>query len=137
LAGDGDGLGFLVRDALEVAQLPVQCPVIAVATRRLPHAYRIYTRDHPHHCERIEEWLGALGIGELGTAGNVFTSAFKDVDPNPQFWTTAKLDGFLEAASTRASEPRDVAGGKEPTVWSKSAGRSFERRLQASVAGHC
>jgi hypothetical protein len=28
---------------------------------------------------------------------NAFTSAFKDLDPIPQFWATAKLGGFLEA----------------------------------------
>jgi hypothetical protein len=28
---------------------------------------------------------------------NAFTSAFKDLDPIPQFWATAKLGGLLEA----------------------------------------
>ena len=33
---------------------------------------------------------------------NAFTSAFKDLDPIPQFRATAKLGGFLEARFNQA-----------------------------------
>jgi len=35
----------------------------------------------------------------LWSLSNAFTSAFKQLDPIPQFKATAKLAGFLEAAS--------------------------------------
>jgi protoporphyrinogen oxidase len=63
-------LGSMVRDALEAAQIPVRCPVIAVASRRLPHAYPIYTRDYREHFQRIEEWLKEIdGLVSFGRQG--------------------------------------------------------------------
>jgi hypothetical protein len=35
----------------------------------------------------------------LWSLSNAFTSAFKDLDPIPQFKTTAKLASFFEAAT--------------------------------------
>lgn len=54
-------LGSTVRSALEAAQLPIRCKVSSVASRRLPHAYPIYTRGYREHFARIEEWLGEIG----------------------------------------------------------------------------
>ena len=36
------------------------------------------------------------GLGTCGSLSNAFTSAFKELDPIPQFKATAKLGGFLE-----------------------------------------
>jgi hypothetical protein len=47
--------------------LPVTVPVREVLTRRLSHAYPIYTRDYLAHFERLDRWVG--GIERLLTFG--------------------------------------------------------------------
>jgi protoporphyrinogen oxidase len=60
-------VGKVVVDALAAAGLPVTVPVRQVLTRRLSHAYPIYTRDYLEHFERLDEWVG--GIERLLTFG--------------------------------------------------------------------
>jgi hypothetical protein len=55
--------------------------------------------------ERSEYFNGAFHFGEefaprtMWSLSNAFTSAFKQLDPIPQFKATAKLAGFLETAA--------------------------------------
>ncbi len=44
-----------------------------------------------------EEVLRRASVDPMWTLSNAFTSAFKELDPIPQFKATAKLSGFLEA----------------------------------------
>ena len=63
-------LGSIVRSALEAAELPIHCKILSVASRRLPHAYPIYTRGYREHFERIEEWLAeTAGLVSFGRQG--------------------------------------------------------------------
>ena len=63
-------LGDRVMDALATAGLPVKVPVREIATRRLPQAYPIYTRDYRRHFDRIDEWLsGISGLVSFGRQG--------------------------------------------------------------------
>jgi hypothetical protein len=59
-----------VRSALEAAELPIHCKILSAASRRLPHAYPIYTRGYREHFERIEEWLAeTAGLVSFGRQG--------------------------------------------------------------------
>ena len=44
----------------------------------------------------------------IWSLSNAFTSAFKGLDPIPQFKATAKLGEFLEARFSQSSEERPV-----------------------------
>jgi protoporphyrinogen oxidase len=63
-------LGRLVCQALTRAGLPVQVPILRVLTRRLSHAYPVYTRDYRKHFELLDEWAGGIeGLLTLGRQG--------------------------------------------------------------------
>ena len=63
-------LATTVTNALEVAKVPVRCPVSGVFTRRLPHAYPIYLRGYKQHFQQIEGWLaGIRGLVSFGRQG--------------------------------------------------------------------
>jgi protoporphyrinogen oxidase len=59
-ASDGE-LGELALDAIAAAGLRVNARVSEVATRRLPQAYPIYTRDYRRHFDCLDGWLNTLG----------------------------------------------------------------------------
>jgi protoporphyrinogen oxidase len=68
-ASDED-LKYLVCEALAKAGLPVRARVLEVATRRLPQAYPIYSRDYRRHFDRIDSWLGEIdGLITFGRQG--------------------------------------------------------------------
>ena len=68
-AGD-EALATLVADALAAADLPLRVPLRAVATRRLPQAYPIYTRDYQAHFDRLDACVGAIdGLLTFGRQG--------------------------------------------------------------------
>jgi protoporphyrinogen oxidase len=63
-------LARLVTQALEQAGLPVRCPVLEVASRRLPQAYPIYTRHYRASFETIDRWIGGIeGLVTFGRQG--------------------------------------------------------------------
>jgi protoporphyrinogen oxidase len=63
-------LGRIVTEALSAAGLTVRCPVVSVASRKLPQAYPIYTRDYQPHFDRIDSWLdGIEGLVTFGRQG--------------------------------------------------------------------
>ena len=63
-------LGRLVLQALDRAGVPVSVSVRQVATRRLSHAYPIYSRGYQQHFDRIDGWVrridGLLSFGRQG-----------------------------------------------------------------------
>ena len=63
-------LGRLVCDALKAGGIPVQAPVKEVVTRRLRHAYPIYSRGYEVSFDRLDQWLrqidGLLTFGRQG-----------------------------------------------------------------------
>jgi len=68
-ASDED-LGRLVTEALKVSGIPVRAKVLEVASRRLPQAYPLYTREYREHFDRIDGWLNGLdGILTFGRQG--------------------------------------------------------------------
>jgi len=70
----------LLRDSLEAPR------------SLLPEVHRLYFEpEHPEFSERT-----------LWSLSNWFTSAFKKLDPVPQFKATAKLGEFLEAQFSQA-----------------------------------
>src|SRR5262249_31105423 len=63
-------LGALVCEALAKVGLPVRVPVRRVVTRRLSHAYPVYTRDYGQHFARLDEWAARVeGLLTLGRQG--------------------------------------------------------------------
>jgi protoporphyrinogen oxidase len=63
-------LGRLVTEALKVSGIPVHQKVLEVASRRLPQAYPLYTREYREHFDRIDGWLNGLdGILTFGRQG--------------------------------------------------------------------
>jgi protoporphyrinogen oxidase len=50
-------LGWIVRDALRIAGLPVGCPVLSVTSRKLPQAYPIYDRGYRDRFDRMDDYL--------------------------------------------------------------------------------
>jgi len=63
-------LAKIVTAALKTAQLPVRSPVVEVASRRLPQAYPIYSRDYRQHFERIDQWVSRIdGLITFGRQG--------------------------------------------------------------------
>jgi len=65
--------------------------------------------DAPKHLARsVHEWYFNPKVEEfaprsLWSLSNAFTSAFKDLDPIPQFKATAKLASFLEVATASSN----------------------------------
>ena len=63
-------LGNLLCDALASAGIPVQAPVLEVATRRLRQAYPIYRRGYESCFNLLDQWLsqvdGLLTFGRQG-----------------------------------------------------------------------
>ena len=53
-------LGSLVAEGLARVGLPVRCPVLEVAVRRLPAAYPIYRRGYDEHFGRLDRWVDGL-----------------------------------------------------------------------------
>ena len=52
------------------AGLPVSAKVLEVASRRLPQAYPLYTREYREHFDRIDGWLNGIdGILTFGRQG--------------------------------------------------------------------
>ena len=63
-------LGKIVTRALEQAGLPVRCPVLEVASRKLPQAYPIYTRGYQKSFEQVDGWLEEIeGLVTFGRQG--------------------------------------------------------------------
>ena len=52
----------------------------------------------------------------IWSLSNAFTSAFKELDPIPQFKATAKLGEFLEARFSQSSSTRGGAGPAAPSL---------------------
>jgi protoporphyrinogen oxidase len=55
-----DALGRLVAADLAAAGIPLARPPVAVFTRRLRHAYPIYTRGYEAPLARLQQWVEAL-----------------------------------------------------------------------------
>lgn len=67
---DEAALGRRVTAALAAAGLPVECPVLEVAVRRLPQAYPIYRRGYEAHFQRLDAWIeGVEGLLSFGRQG--------------------------------------------------------------------
>ena len=63
-------LGDVVLDSLAAAGLPAKARVSGIATRRLPQAYPIYTRDYAAHFDRLDAWLSRIeGVVTFGRQG--------------------------------------------------------------------
>lgn len=55
-----DELGALVRESLDKCGLPINSPILQIATKRLPFAYPIYREGYERHFELQDEWAGNL-----------------------------------------------------------------------------
>lgn len=65
-----ESLGELVVGALDDAGIPPEVPVRRVVTRRLSHAYPIYTLGYREHFDRIDAWVGGIdGLLSFGRQG--------------------------------------------------------------------
>jgi protoporphyrinogen oxidase len=63
-------LGDVVLDSLAAAGLAVKARVSWTATRRLPQAYPIYTRDYAVYFDRLDAWLSRIeGVVTFGRQG--------------------------------------------------------------------
>jgi protoporphyrinogen oxidase len=63
-------LGEMVRRSLEQVGIPIQAPILDVATRRLPQAYPIYEQGYEAPFEIIDGWLDSVpGVLTLGRQG--------------------------------------------------------------------
>jgi protoporphyrinogen oxidase len=63
-------LAGMVKQALEAAHLPIRCPVVGVAIRRLSQAYPIYSVGYAQHFERIDKWIAGIdGLITFGRQG--------------------------------------------------------------------
>ncbi len=63
-------LGHRLTGWLGQAGLPVKAPVRSVVTRRLSHAYPVYTRDYESRLTTIDDWLGSIeGLLTFGRQG--------------------------------------------------------------------
>jgi protoporphyrinogen oxidase len=63
-------LARTVSGALAVAGIPINSRIVEVASRKLPQAYPIYTRDYQRHFDRIDSWLdGIEGLVTFGRQG--------------------------------------------------------------------
>ena len=65
-----DALGALVCNDLERAGLGPLPPVLGVQTRRLPHAYPLYTKGYREAFDAVDRWLGGFeGLVTFGRQG--------------------------------------------------------------------
>src|SRR5205823_4077229 len=55
-----DELGELLRESLARCGLPVAARTIKTVTRRLSHAYPIYTAGYEQDFERVDRWAAGL-----------------------------------------------------------------------------
>ncbi len=63
-------LGRRLTDWLKLAGLPVSAPISRVVTRRLSHAYPVYTRDYESRQAALDGWLGRIdGLLTFGRQG--------------------------------------------------------------------
>jgi protoporphyrinogen oxidase len=63
-------LGRRLADWLAQAGLPVKARIRTVVTRRLSHAYPVYTRDYESRLATIDDWLGEIdGLLTFGRQG--------------------------------------------------------------------
>jgi protoporphyrinogen oxidase len=63
-------LGELTMKALAKAGLPVKANIRRIVTRRLSHAYPIYTRDYQAHFSKLDSYVsGISGLVTLGREG--------------------------------------------------------------------
>jgi protoporphyrinogen oxidase len=63
-------LGRRLKGWLDRAGLPVTAPVARVVTRRLSHAYPVYTRDYESRQGVLDQWLGGIdGLLTFGRQG--------------------------------------------------------------------
>jgi protoporphyrinogen oxidase len=108
-----EGVGKVVLDALAAAALPVTVPVREVSTRRLSHAYPIYTRDYRAHFERLDRWAG--GIDRLLTFGRQGLFAHDNTH-------------HALAMAYAANESLDDRGHLDRTRW-EAHRRSFEKHV--------
>ncbi len=65
-----DALGALVCNDLVRAELGPLPPVLGVQTRRLPHAYPLYTKGYREAFDAVDRWLGGFeGLVTFGRQG--------------------------------------------------------------------
>jgi len=65
-----EDLGRRLTGWLERARLPVSAPIRAVVTRRLSHAYPVYTRDYESRLATVDGWIGGIeGLLTFGRQG--------------------------------------------------------------------
>ena len=65
-----DDLAELVSDDLRNVGIPIQAPVRAVATRRLPQAYPIYAPDYGQAFGQLDQCVAGIGgLTSLGRQG--------------------------------------------------------------------
>jgi protoporphyrinogen oxidase len=65
-----DELGRRLTAWLERARLPVTAPIKQVVTRRLSHAYPVYTRDFESRQAKLDAWIGGIdGLLTFGRQG--------------------------------------------------------------------
>jgi protoporphyrinogen oxidase len=65
-----DELGCRLRGWLEQAGLPVSAAVRGVVTRRLGHAYPVYTRDYESRLATLDAWISGIeGLLTFGRQG--------------------------------------------------------------------
>jgi protoporphyrinogen oxidase len=65
-----DELGRRLTGWLKQAGLPVTAPVRGVVTRRLSHAYPVYTRDYESRLAAVDAWIGGIeGLLTFGRQG--------------------------------------------------------------------
>ncbi|PWT82030.1 MAG: FAD-dependent oxidoreductase [Acidobacteria bacterium] len=50
----------LIRSSLEKCELPIDCTISEVTTRRLPFAYPIYRNGYEAHFDVLDKWAGSL-----------------------------------------------------------------------------
>jgi protoporphyrinogen oxidase len=69
-AKSDEGLGRCLLGWLEQAGLPVTAPIRGVVTRRLSHAYPVYTRDYESRLATLDAWIGGIdGLLTFGRQG--------------------------------------------------------------------
>jgi len=63
-------LADIVKQSLATSGLPTGFRVLGIASRRLPQAYPIYTRDYSERFDLIDRWLGGIdGLVTFGRQG--------------------------------------------------------------------
>ncbi len=63
-------LGRLALDSMAACEIPVKAPVLRVVTRRIQHAYPIYSRGYESYFEKLDRWIeGIEGLLTFGRQG--------------------------------------------------------------------